>query len=363
MDNAQPHAPLHTAGPLDDGRHTSDVYSTGIRQGRMVRLRRGVYLPADLWLTSRPSERYLFTIAAAGLQHPSSVFCRETSFAIHGLPLLALPQQVHIRANSRSAARRTRQSSLTGTLSAAEFLTRARRAGMIDHDAEYSPVLLRGFGSARHLPLSVRESAETHSLALPVPESLQTARPCVEVNVEPLDCAVAGTIPRLPFGCAIVALDAALRGAAERPSLDPQHLYGIAEHSVRSKRRLRYFQHLLSFASPLPESAGESLARVRFYELGFSQPQLQVTLTVDGSSYRLDFEWEGTGVVGEFDGWMKYRQDNRGFDEARQQEKIREDAIRSTGRTVIRFYWEDLMEPGRRRLASLLTRAGVPRLS
>lgn len=363
MDNTQPHSPLHAAVLLDDGRHTSDICSAGLRQGRMVRLRRGVYLPADLWLKSQPSERYLFTIAAASLQRPSSVFCRETALAVHGLPLLTLPQQVHLRVNSPGSARRTRQSSLTGALSAAEFLTRARRAGEIDHEVEYSPVLLRGFDSARHVQLSAGEDAVVRSLALPVPEDLCTVRPSVEVNVEPLDWVVTDTLPRLPFADAIVALDATLRGGAGRPRLDPRHLHGIAAQSVTSKRRLRYMQQLLNFASPLPESAGESLARVRFRELGFAQPQLQTGLRVDRAVYRLDFEWEGTGIVGEFDGWLKYRETSIGFDEARRREKIREDAIRSTGRVVIRFYWEDLMEPGCRRLASLLARAGVPRSS
>ena len=73
----------------------------------------------------------------------------------------------------------------------------------------------------------------------------------------------------------------------------------------------------------------------------------------------MDFLWEEAGVVGEFDGWKKY--DGDGFAQSLKQEKIREDAIRSTGYVVVRFYWEDLMEPGCARLIRLLTRAGIPR--
>lgn len=154
-------------------------------------------------------------------------------------------------------------------------------------------------------------------------------------------------------------LDSALRGGELRPPMQASELRDVAEYALGSQRLQRYFDNLLEFASPLAESPGESLARARFRELGFADPQLQTTMKIDGATYRLDFLWEEANVVGEFDGWQKYR---TGFDQAMRQEKVREDAIRSIGRKVVRFYWEDLMEPECRRLMTLLTRAGVPRL-
>jgi len=84
-----------------------------------------------------------------------------------------------------------------------------------------------------------------------------------------------------------------------------------------------------------------------------------VWISVDGANYRVDFLWDDAEVVGEFDGWKKYQSADP--QQSLKREKIRDDAIRSTGRLVTHFYWEDLMEPGCKRLVRLLTRAGVPR--
>lgn len=196
---------------------------------------------------------------------------------------------------------------------------------------------------------------------MPTPGAPTEKQVHTEVNVEQLGASLTDTVPRLAFADAVVVLDAALRGSTSRPAVPAEYLNELAARSISSLRKQRYLRTLLSFASSLSESPGESLARVRCHELGFAPPTLQRTVRVDGRAYRVDFCWEEAGVVVEFDGWLKYRQKGSTFDAVRQQEKIREDAIRSTGLTVVRIYWEDLMEPGCRRLVSALTRVGVPR--
>lgn len=94
------------------------------------------------------------------------------------------------------------------------------------------------------------------------------------------------------------------------------------------------------------ESPGESLSRVRMAEAGLAPPVLQhVLVDSRGVVARVDFWWPACRVVGEFDGRVKYRAD--GADgpsdpaEVVWREKLREDRIRATGVTVVRWTWDD----------------------
>lgn len=351
--------PLLTAGLHLDGTHSAFTYSRAVQRGRLLRLRRGVYIPTVTWFESHPSQRYQLMIAATGLQLGAPVFCRDSALQIHSLPLLHLPTAVHLRASSRATVRTTPQPPLTGRLSPAEFWDQAQSSGAAA-GLRFSASGFRGFSTARHTPSPSPESTPEVQQLLADPSPTGEHPRTFSVHTESMSFALVDTVPRMEFDAAIVTLDAALRGEGGRPPAETTHLQQMAETAIDSQRMRRYFQDLLDFASPLAESPGESLARARFHQLGFAQPRLQVGMSIDGSSYRVDFLWEGAGVVGEFDGWKKYESGNPRH--SLQQEKIREDAIRSTGRSVFRFYWEDLMEPGCRRLVRLLNRAGVPRV-
>lgn len=326
----------------------------------MLRLRRGVYVPTELWASSHPSQRYRLALAAQSIRTPDAVFCRESSLAVHGLPLLTVPQKVHLRVRSGGSARTKLQTSLTGPVPVAEFIRRARESGLTAAD-RLGPHALKGFDTARHVSAWRGHHVEKQQLAVPVPGTADDAQFSVEVKTESLPASCMDSVTRMSFAEGVVVLDAVLAGGPTRSPIAPGQLLELAHTEVRSRRAGAWLQKLLSFASPRAESPGESLARVRFHELGFAPPQLQLTLRVDGSIYRLDFCWEEAGVVVEFDGWLKYRQEDRSFNEVHRAEKIREDAIRSTGRSVFRIYWEDLMESRSTRLVKLLTHAGVPR--
>lgn len=358
--NTSPH-PLRIAGLQTDGVHSSFPYSQAVQRGQLLRLRRGVYLPADIWLQSQPSQRYQLMIAATDLQLHGPVFCRESALQIHHLPLLDLPASVHLRASSPATVRTTQQPPLTGRVSPAEFWAQAQTLGTAA-GPHFSAAMFRGFSTTRHTPTHNQEAApQSRDLLLDASTAPHQPLSRLEVRTEPMDFALVDTVPRMTFDAAIVTLDAALRGVNRQPGADADHLQQMAEQVLDSQRKNGYFQNLLHFASPLSESPGESLARVRLHELGFEQPQQQVSMSIDGATYRVDFLWEEAGVVAEFDGWKKYH--SVGFNDSLKQEKIREDAIRSTGRAVVRFYWEDLIQPGCHRLVQLLVRAGVPRFS
>ncbi|NLS08794.1 DUF559 domain-containing protein [Nesterenkonia sp. MY13] len=162
-------------------------------------------------------------------------------------------------------------------------------------------------------------------------------------------------LPRLSFADGVVALDAALRGTDQHSPVSTELLQSLASELMGSRPARFRWEKAFNTASPLSESPGESWARALYEELGFRTPKLQVSLTTEGKRYRVDFLWEEAGVVGEFDGWMKYQTEGR---EALRAEKLREDAIRSLGFTVLRIYWEDLQNP--EQLRRKLQRAGVP---
>lgn len=326
------------------GAHSGDDLSRQLRRGEVIRLRRGIFLRTRVWADSYPLDRYLWTIAATAAQLSQPTFCRESALALHGIPLVAPPLSVQVRAKNRSSSRSVRQSSMTGKFSAREFLHRA--LGDLDGvHAEKGQNLLIGFGTHFVSPSGVPDDETAQQLML-------LGSP---LAAEPLPLALVDTVPRMPFDRAVVVLDAALRGTDTRAGISRDQL-AVMELRVKwTKPRLFAWQRALSFADPLSESVGESVSRVRISELGFEAPTLQSVMNVNGTAYRLDFCWEDAGVVGEFDGWMKYRDSGA---EALRAEKIREDAIRSTGLTVVRWYWEDLQNPeGLRRK---LLRAGVP---
>ncbi|KQO65039.1 hypothetical protein [Curtobacterium sp. Leaf261] len=128
---------------------------------------------------------------------------------------------------------------------------------------------------------------------------------------------------------------------------------------VRGSRRAR---DALAFADPDADSPGESYSRVVIDELGFPPPRTQVEFRLDDRFLgRVDFWWPEFGVIGEFDGHVKYTRG--GMDGARvlTNEKRREDGLRRHAkvRGVARWTWDALEHP--ERLAQILLRAGVRR--
>lgn len=92
------------------------------------------------------------------------------------------------------------------------------------------------------------------------------------------------------------------------------------------------------------ESAGETRCRWVFMLVGLPTPVPQAEIR-DASGQliaRVDFLFERERVVAEFDGKVKY---GRGQDLFA--EKLREDALRALGYTVVRIVWADLAHPGR----------------
>jgi hypothetical protein len=161
----------------------------------------------------------------------------------------------------------------------------------------------------------------------------------------------------LPFEPAVVVGDAAL--ALGITSGDE-----LADALRRSARRpwCARARAAVGFLDGRAESVGESRSRVAIARAGLPvpRPQWEVRDARGALIGRGDFGWPEYGVVGEFDGRTKYGRSLRpGVEpgEAVYQEKLREDALRAEGLTVIRWTWQDLdhFAPIATRLRNALT--------
>lgn len=374
--SAQPQITLHHAQPTSEGLHTGSRLSRAVNAGHMLRLRRGVYVEVQDWLEAAPWERPFLTIAATAVADPDTVFCRTSALLLHGIPLLHPPQRVHIRTLRRSSVRVTAPTPLTGQRTPAQVVA-AR--GL---PPEWAGRLL-SIPTQRHEPVIPsphrREELREHARQTPEaaserliprvplpPDALRICSgPSQGYQVEPLELATIDSVTRLPAADAVVVLDAVLaRLMAARLDEDAarRRLLAWIEH-IPSRRRRGLLEKRLAFADPRSESPGESYSRVRIHELGFIKPHVQTQLALDTGQARLDFDWPQVGVVGEFDGRRKYRgsPDLAGQEPAATvyAEKLREDAIRRTGRGVVRWGWRELQTPAL--LGTRLTTAGVPR--
>ncbi|WP_228541607.1 hypothetical protein [Nocardia sp. XZ_19_369] len=146
----------------------------------------------------------------------------------------------------------------------------------------------------------------------------------------------------LPFESAVVSGDALIRdfGVAET-DLVAELTIAKNRHGVAAAKRV------VAFLDAHSESAGESRSRVLCADLGLPTPTPQGNVYGPDGAFlgRVDFYFEGTGVLGEFDGRTKYGRllrPGREPGDAVFAEKVREDAMRACGFQVVRWTWQDL---------------------
>lgn len=258
-----------------------------IQRGQLERLRRGAYLLPGEAMDS--VDRHLHLVAATmPLVHPESVLSHLSAGLIHELP---------VPTDRLDRVTVLRDGSGQGGLTTNVHL---RRDALPSTDVEL----------IEHLPLTTLTRTTT-----------DLGR-------------------TLTYERAVMVTDSALARGAD-PNL-------LAEQLLRrpGRRGNTQLRAVLDFANPLAESPGESLTRIRLAQWGIPTPQLQHEVR-DGDTFvaRCDFAWPELGIVGEFDGEVKYRKllrPGQSVQDAVIAEKYREDAIRALGWQVIRWCWKDL---------------------
>ena len=283
---------------LDCG-ETDRSLAVAVRDGALVRLRRGFYAPADICVAADPSARHMLNArAAVASQRGLVALTGVSAAALHGFAIHDTPLDVVHLVRLDNGSTRT-------------------EAGIVHH------------GSRRDI---ADEIGSYDGILASVP-----ARAVWEVAC------------RSSLEGGVVTADSALHQNPEiKDSLDALHdCFALFPGSAKARTVMR-------LADGRSESPGESVTRVKFYRYGIPMPELQ--FHVMGSRDQLigiaDFYWEDFRHLGEFDGNVKYQKLLRPGESTSDcviREKRREDAMRAGGRGMTRFIWSDVMPRNARR--------------
>ncbi|AFU03538.1 hypothetical protein [Nocardia brasiliensis] len=146
----------------------------------------------------------------------------------------------------------------------------------------------------------------------------------------------------LPFESAVVTGDVLLRDFG----LSDDEL-AVELEQAKSRSGIAAAKRVIAFLDGRTESAGESRSRVLLARSGLPEPTSQGNVFDGDGKFlgRVDFYFEGTGVLCEFDGRVKYGRLLRPGQDAGDvvfAEKVREDAMRACGFQLVRWTWSDL---------------------
>ncbi|GAB3120332.1 hypothetical protein [Glaciibacter psychrotolerans] len=303
---------------------SSHVVAKLVARGTLVRIRRGVYADGALWRTVQAEQRYrMLVLATAHLAQTSQVYSHLSAAALHGLPLIgAWPNSVHTSQPGDS------------TGNTARFTTRHRCAGVLD------TVEIAG-RTVTTVQRTLVDVAASQSFL---------------VAVTMIDHVLHQELMRVE--------KASRSRIVVPPALTTDDLLSELER-VHPYAGMRRAEQAITFSSGLAETPGESLSRVRIYELGFEVPELQVNFVgTDGRSYWVDFLWRRIRKIGEFDGLHKYLRGailgDRDPGEVVIAEKRRERALRRHWHSFTRWEWDTAISP--RRFYDFLSEHEVPRV-
>jgi hypothetical protein len=263
-----------------------------LRDGELVRVRRGAFVSGPCWEAADPDSRYRLRVLAVARTRPGDAVSHHSAFAVRGLPLWK-------------------------------------------HDEQRVDVL------------SDVEQAVGRSGLWVHPRGLVQPEVVDGIPVEPVARSIVRTALTMGLECAVVAGDAALHAGLVTHTQLVDEVARLTPHQGRS-RALDTVLRMNGAA----ESVGESLTRLVLDDLGLSYECQVLIREASGEVVaRVDFMVEG--VVLEFDGRVKYqRPRDLGDGQATDPEQVlwlekkREDRIRRLGHPVERAIWDDLGRPG-----------------
>ena len=202
---------LYTQERLLNSGYTRTTMRRKLRTKELISVLQGVYIAASVWDSFTPSLQVLARHTALALRDSTCVFCLSSAAFLYGLPLLHVPQNLHVLAgySARGAA----------------------SDGILEHTSNEAPA------------------------------QVTVLRPnfrVTELSQTLLDCA--RTLPVLE-GCALV--DAALH----RRMLAPEEILPRLQASQNSAAT-----HIATHADARSSSLLESVARLQLVEMGLPAP-------------------------------------------------------------------------------------------
>lgn len=279
---------------------TKKMLDTQLRNQRILRLRRGVYVAASQW-PDTPAQQHILVARAEVVANPGGVISHQSAAITWQLPSPTFdPWHAH-------------PASIT---------------------------LPSGAGHG-----SQRRQAWHHVLPLPVSHLTRdpAGYPITTVARTAVDLAADLELPQ-----ALGILDAAARqlcggylaNPRRRDYLNPRLVAAArAELSaVASHRRIARLLPMIERADPARESVAESLSAGHFLLAGLPEPDYQFGLETAMGVVFPDCYWPRERLVGECDGAVKYRQ-ALGY----VREKEREQALRDAEYPVVRWLAKEIM--------------------
>jgi hypothetical protein len=267
--------------------------SAAVREGVLVRLRRGVYVRREVWNALAPWERDRVRIEAHWLAtRGSSIYSHVSAARILGCATWNSGEEVHVTV-PYSVARSS-------------------------HGRDVIP----------------------HRFVLPEAD-------IGEVPFGTGQIALATSLERTVADCARtldVERAAIVGDHALRLGVRPEGIRAAAERTGAS-RGLRRVERLVGLLDGRLESPGETRTRLALLAAGLPAPELQYEIPTAEGLFRADFAWPDRCVILEFDGEAKYF-DYRPAGEALLAERRRESALTADGWTVVRARWAELSVPG-----------------
>ena len=318
---------LLTRDELDGRGWGSRRIRAALDGGALRRVHAGRYVESAAWAQAWPEERHLLEVVAASdlMRGGDAVFSHTAAAVLHGLPLLAAPDRVH--------------------------LSGATAGGHVRRDP----------GMARH-EVDVPDADITEVAGIRCTGVARTvADLCRALRPEP----------------AVAVADAAFGRAAWHPDAGgyDEVAHAAFLDAVRSRmervaaaRGVRQGRQVLELADGRAESPGESLNRLQLLRAGFRRIRLQVPVPGPlGRDYRVDASVDDVPVWIEFDGARKYTDDRlrggRSLESVLLREKRREEWIRAMTDTRLVRYGSDVIRTTRtleHHLAALGIRPPAP---
>ncbi|MCW2668762.1 MAG: hypothetical protein JWO27_659 [Frankiales bacterium] len=268
---------LVTASEALAGGLTRADIARAVRQGRWLRLERGVFVPSETWEGLDARGRHLALAQARLLVlGPAWALARRTAVVGHGLSHLGVQPTVP---------------QLLGAKGRAKARSRHERIATLPVE---DVALLEGF-RATSLERTVVDVCRKETFRGAVVIADSALRSGADLAVA---CAVGGRCEGWPGGS------------------------GIAP--------------VLRFADGRAETPLESISRVAMLWCGLPAPELQVEVYRGRQLLgRVDFLWRAYNLVGECDGLVKYTDTDTVV-----REKLREEGLTSHGLEVVRWNWD-----------------------
>jgi hypothetical protein len=279
---------------------TAQTIRTQLAVGRLVRVRRGVFVASSAW-PDDVAGQHLVQARAELVVYPDAVLSHRTAALVWGLPHPGLEPW----------------EACSPTVSEATYSAARSRSGpVVHHLAQLQPGHVTR-DEAGYAVTTLARTAVDLAAGLDLPQALVL----LDAAARQLCVSMVAGIRRADY----------LNTKLIRATQD------LLEEATPTRRRAS-LRLAIALTQPCRESAAESLSAGHFHLAGIPTPLFQHGIRTPYGTYFPDFYWPEQRLIGECDGAMKYEDRD-----AIVREKRREQGLRDEGERFVRWMALDAM--------------------